>query len=95
MDVGHVKGPGGVDPTRNQPERSRTAADSSREAGDQAQVSKAAQRALELEQGIQSDSRAEKVDAARQRLVSGELDQSEVYRTVADRILGSGDEPEV
>jgi hypothetical protein len=63
--------------------------------GDEARVSDASRRALELENRARhGDSRSEKLEAARSRLASGELDKSGVYEDVAERLLGGGAEPE-
>lgn len=96
MDVGHVKGPGGVEPNAGRPELVRTDdTPAAREShADEASISKASQQALELERRVKSESgvRQEKVDAAHERLESGELDRPEVYEETARRILGDSEE---
>lgn len=94
MDVNISKLPGGDSPARRvvlqrpdpNPAGVRPAAGQRTDAAelsDEARV-----RAERLRQP--DSSRRELVDAARARLVSGELAQPEVYRTVAERLLDGG-----
>jgi hypothetical protein len=99
MNVGHVKGPGGVDPT---PQRSPGAKSAGTSAGsgrvaDQASISVASREALavaeELTHRVQQEpvDRQGRVDAARERLERGELDSVEARRGAAERLLGLDD----
>lgn len=96
MNVGHVKGPGGVEPNAGprEPARTEDALAARGSHADEASISKASQQALELERRVRNESgvRQEKIDAARARLESGELDRPEVYEATARRILGDSDE---
>ena len=93
MNVGHVKGSGGVEPTPNRSEQVRKQAEApvrTDGASDQASISKASQEAFRLEQRARAEepARRELVEAARERLESGAYESHEVIEGTAKRLLG-------
>ncbi len=91
MNVGHVEGAGGVEPTPRPDEKTRSsAAREARDTADEAHISDVSKEALKLENRVRNepDSRQDRVDAARARLESGELDSPAAFNETAERLLG-------
>ena len=95
MNVGNIRGAGGVDPTPNRPENAKrpaTAGKTSHHA-DQASISTESKEAFAVVRALtervkaEPEIRQDRVDEARQRLESGVLDSAEAFRATAERLL--------
>lgn len=96
MNVGHVKGAGGIEPTPNRGDKAVKGDNAelgrSGERSDEAQISSASRDTLKAVEALSQraqgqEDRVEKVDAARARLESGALDRPEVYEQTAKALL--------
>jgi hypothetical protein len=96
MDVGHV-GPGGAGRNAGRPERvdPQTTPAEAKHRADRASISSegrdylASVEALTKELKHQDDGREQRVQEVREKLHTGELDDEQVYRAVAEAILDS------
>ena len=95
MNVGNVRGVGGVDPTPNRPETTKQPATANKTGhhADQASISTESKEAFAVVRALtervkqEPEVRQDRVDEARQRLESGELDTAEAFRATAERLL--------
>lgn len=99
MNIGNVKGNGGIDRSSDRPSRTeggRAPAPAPKVHQDEAEIStggrETAKAVEELAQRARRDEpeRAAKVEAARQRLQKGELDSVAVHKEVARQLLDGG-----